>query len=62
MWLAVRMADLEEHAFRRDKRFVVRLVVTLILATLAGLFLFARLTSESTAGCAAESLLGRDVK
>ena len=52
------MADLEEHAFRRDKRFVVRLALTLIVAFVAGMFLFGRLTSPGTAGCAADALLG----
>ena len=52
------MADLEEHAFKRDKRFVVRLVITLILASLAGVFVYGRLTSQGTASCAADALLG----
>jgi hypothetical protein len=52
------MADLEEHAFKRDKRFVVRLVLTLSLAALAGLYIYAHLTSARTAGCAADSALG----
>jgi hypothetical protein len=52
------MADLEEHAFRRDKRFVVRLVLTLIVGLIGGLYVFAHLTSHETAGCAAEAVLG----
>jgi hypothetical protein len=52
------MTDLEEHALRRDRRFLGRLISSLLLALLAGLFLFARLTSESTRGCAAEALTG----
>jgi len=52
------MADLEEHAFRRDKRFVVRLVLTLSLATLGGLFVYKNLTRGTGAGCTAGSLLG----
>ena len=51
------MADLEEHAFRRDKRFVVRLVFTIIVALLGGLFVSGRLTNQSTAGCAADAVL-----
>jgi len=47
------MADLEEHALRRDRRFIVRLVSTLVLAFVAGLFLYVQLTSRRTAGCAA---------
>lgn len=54
------MADLEEHAFKRDKRFVVRLVVGLILAALAGVFVAGRLTSDRTAGCAAETMVGSE--
>lgn len=53
------MTDLEEHALRRDRRFLWRLVSGLLLALVVGLFLFARLTSESTAGCAAEAFLGQ---
>jgi hypothetical protein len=51
------MADLEEHAFKRDKRFIVRLVVTLIVAMVGGLFVSGRLTNQSTAGCAADALV-----
>jgi hypothetical protein len=51
------MADLEEHAFKRDRRFVVRLVVGLLVAALGGLFIAARLTSDSTAGCAADAMV-----
>jgi hypothetical protein len=53
------MTDLEEHALRRDRRFLWRLISGLLLALMAGLFLFARLTSESMAGCAAEAFLGQ---
>ena len=52
-----RMADLEEHAFKRDKRFVVRLVLTLIVALLGGLFIYGRLTNRGTASCAAGAFL-----
>ena len=54
---AERMADLEQHAFRRDKRFVVRLVVGLIVATLGGLFVSGQLTNQRNAGCAADALV-----
>jgi hypothetical protein len=52
-----RMADLEEHAFKRDKRFVVRLVLTLIVALLGGVFIYGRLTNQGTASCAAGAFL-----
>ncbi len=54
------LADLEEHAYKRDRRFIVRLVTTLLLALVAGLFLFAQLTSERTASCAADAMLGSE--
>jgi len=47
------MADLEEHAFKRDKRFIVRLVLFMVLGILAALWVAAKLTSAGTAGCAA---------
>jgi len=52
------MADLEEHALKRDKRFVVRLVLTLALASLGGLFVFANLTRGSGAGCTLSTMFG----
>ncbi len=52
------MADLEEHAFKRDKRFVVRLALTLAVALVAGVAIYGRLTSAGTADCAADAFLG----
>ena len=52
------MADLEEHAFKRDKRFLVRLVLFLIIGALAGIWVAAKLTSAGTAGCAANAFGG----
>lgn len=49
------MADLEEHAFKRDKRFVVRLVLVLLAGVLFGGFVYTKLTSASVGGCAARS-------
>jgi hypothetical protein len=54
------MADLEQHAFKRDRRFVVRLVLTIIAALLGGMFVYGGLTSRGTAGCAADVMLGAD--
>jgi len=51
------MADLEEHAFKRDRRFVVRLVLALIVALLGGLFIYGRLTHQGTASCAADAFV-----
>jgi hypothetical protein len=52
------MADLEEHAFKRDKRFVVRLVLTLIVAIVGAALVWGRLTSAGTASCAADTFVG----
>lgn len=51
------MADLEEHAIQRDRRWVFRLVVTLVFATAGGLWIASHLTSHETGSCAA-SLFG----
>ena len=54
------MADLEEHAFKRDRRFLVRLVLTMAVAMGAGVYVYAHLTSRSTAGCAARLFVGEE--
>lgn len=51
------MANLEDHAIRRDKGFVVKLVVALVLAAIAGLWAVQHLTSDR-AGEAGAELLG----
>ncbi len=51
------MADLEEHAIQRDKRWVFRLAVSLVIAAAGGLWIASHLTSGSTGSCAA-SLFG----
>ena len=55
-----KLRNLEEHALKRDRRFIVRLVSCLIVAFIAGMFLFTKLTSKRTAGCAADVLMGGD--
>ena len=51
------LADLEENAFKRDKRFVVRLVLTLVVAAVGAALVWGRLTSAGTASCAADTFL-----
>ena len=46
------MASLEEHAIRRDGRFLVRLGLALALGLSFGLWAFAHLTSDRTADLA----------
>ncbi|MBX3276171.1 MAG: hypothetical protein KF729_38315 [Sandaracinaceae bacterium] len=52
------MADLERDAFRRDRRFLWRLVLVLVVGVLAGVWMYAQLTGERVAGCAAEAFGG----
>jgi hypothetical protein len=52
------MADLEEQALRKDRRFLVRLALVLVAGTLAGLWMFGELTSTRTRGCAAQAVGG----
>lgn len=52
------MANLEEHALKRDKKFIVRLVLTMLVALVAGSFIAGRLTGSDTAGCVAGTMLG----
>lgn len=51
------MAELEEHAIQRDKRWVFRLALSLVIAAAGGLWVASHLTSGSTGTCAA-SLFG----
>ena len=52
------VADLEADAFRRDRRFILRLVIVLVVGVLGGVFMFAGLTGESVSGCAAQAFGG----
>ncbi len=47
------MANLEDHAIQRDKGFIVKLVVALILGALAGIWAMQQLTSDRTASTGA---------
>lgn len=50
------MADLEEHALKRDRGFLVRLVVLIVLGAVGGLWAVSHLTGSGFAGCAARTL------
>ncbi len=52
------MVDLEERAVRRDKGFVVRLVVLLLCGAVVGAIVYAELTSTAVGGCAAHTFGG----
>ena len=49
------MTDLEELALRRDKRFLFRVIVGVLLGIVFGIFVADRLTSAGTGSCAARS-------
>jgi len=49
------MADLEKHALKRDHKFVVRLVLLLVAAVLAGGYLFTHMTSKRLGTWAADA-------
>ena len=50
------MAELEDHAIQRDKGFVVKLVVALVLGAIAGSWAMYHLTSDRTGEVGAEML------
>ena len=56
--IAHRMADLEELAVKRDRGYLVRLVLTLVLALAASAFLWQGLTGDRVGGCLAGAFLG----
>jgi len=56
------MADLEELAVKRDRGYLVRLVLMLGVGVVAGVFLYRGLTGEGTTGCVADALLGQGAK
>jgi hypothetical protein len=52
------VADIEQDAFKRDRRFLFRLVIVMVIAVAAGIFLFMNLTSDGAKGCATEAVGG----
>jgi hypothetical protein len=52
------MSDLEAQALRKDRRFVVRLILVLTVGAIAGLWMFSAMTSDRAKGCAAETVGG----
>ena len=52
------MADLEEQALKKDRRFLVRLVLVLVVGGIASLWMFSAMTSDRAKGCAADAVGG----
>jgi hypothetical protein len=50
------MADLEKLALRRDRGYLVRLVLLLVVGSIAAVFVFAWLTGARVSGCMATTL------
>jgi hypothetical protein len=56
------MADLEKLAIKRDRGYLVKLILMLVAAFVAGGFLFSVLTSARVTGCMADAFVGSDEK
>jgi hypothetical protein len=52
------VADIEQNAFKRDRRFLVRLVLVLTVGLVAGMWMFFSMTGQRAQGCAAEAVGG----
>jgi hypothetical protein len=50
------MADLEKLAIQRDRRYLVRLVLALVLGLFASVFVFQWLTGADVSGCVARNI------
>lgn len=58
--MLTKMADLEQMALKRDRGFLVRLVLMMLVGLLAGAFLYAQLIGESATGCMARTIGGAE--
>lgn len=54
------MVDLEKLAVKRDRGYLVRLIVMLAVGLVASAFLWQGLTGDEVSGCLAKSMLGSD--
>jgi hypothetical protein len=52
------VVDLERLAIKRDRKFLVRLVILLALGVGASVLVLGTLTGENVSGCAARAFLG----
>jgi len=53
------VADLEELAFKRDRGYLVRLLLMLALGVAASAFIWQGLTGHGTTSCVANAFLGQ---
>lgn len=54
------VADLEKLAVKRDRGYLVRLIVLLALGVVASVFLWQGLTSDRVGGCLADAMVGSE--
>jgi hypothetical protein len=54
------VADLEQLAVKRDRAYLVRLLVSLALGIGASVFIWQGLTGDHVTGCLANAFLGQD--
>jgi hypothetical protein len=54
------VADLEKLAVKRDRGYLVRLIVMLALGVIASAFLWQGLTSDRVGGCLADTMVGSE--
>lgn len=54
------MVDLEKLAVKRDRGYLVRLVLLLAAACIVSVFLWRGLTGDTVSGCLAGAMLGGD--
>jgi len=56
--LPAAVADLERHAFKRDKGFLVKLALFLVVGVVFGIFVFIKMTSPEVGSCVADGFGG----
>ena len=56
--IALRMADMEDLAVKRDRGYLLRLALMLAVGLVASVLLFEGLTGERVGGCLAGAFLG----
>ena len=57
--LSLAMADLEELAIKRDRGYLVRLILGLALGIAASVFIWKGLTGQGTTSCVTNAFLGQ---
>jgi hypothetical protein len=52
------MVDLEKLAIKRDRGYLVRLIIFMVFAAFGGVFVFNYLTGSSVSGCMTDAFYG----